>query len=83
MLLHETVVGIGPDRVYPLHFTLPKLLQLLLQLMGGLDGICFFLFFGGGGRSFEMIKFQPLITIVLPESLQMTDTASREKSSAD
>ncbi len=48
MLLHETVVGIGPDRVYPLHFTLPKLLQLLLQLMGGLDGICFF-FLGGGG----------------------------------
>ncbi len=44
-------IRIGPDRAYPLHFTLPQLLQLLPFLF------CIW------ALSFEIIKLQPLIIL--------------------
>ena len=54
------VVRIGPDRAYPLHFTHPQLLLLLLLLP------VLPLLYCTWALSFEIIEFQPLISLVFP-----------------
>ncbi len=66
---YHCTIRIGPDGAYPLHFTLPQLLQLLCVFETGGQkwwenemeyvSFCFWVI------SFEIIKFQPLISLYI------------------
>ena len=62
-------IRIGHDRAYPLHFTLPQLPQLLLQLLlQMMEDRMEYVSFSFWALSFEIIKFQPLIFFYISDS---------------
>ncbi len=60
LFIYESI-RIGPDRAYPLHFTLSQLLLQLLTFSGRKLGCNLFLLVFWA-LSFEMITFQPLVS---------------------